>query len=67
MNMNFTMVPVELSCVENLKNDILHSARLGMGSSSLTHWGLVAPYGVGDLGQHWFRQWFVAWRHQAIT
>ena len=21
----------------------------------LTHWGLVTPYGVGDLGQHWFR------------
>ena len=45
MNMNFTMVLVELICVENLNNDILHSARLGMGSSSLTHWGLVAPYG----------------------
>ena len=21
----------------------------------LTHWGLVMPYGIGDLGQHWFR------------
>ena len=21
----------------------------------LTHWGLVTPYGVGDLGQHWCR------------
>ena len=21
----------------------------------LTHWGLVTPYGVEDLGQHWFR------------
>ena len=21
----------------------------------LTHWGLAMPYGVGDLGQHWFR------------
>ena len=20
----------------------------------LTHWGLVMPYGIGDLGQHWF-------------
>ena len=20
-----------------------------------------------DLDQHWFRQWLVAWRHQAIT
>ena len=22
---------------------------------NLTRWGLVTPYGVGDLGQHWFR------------
>ena len=35
--------------------------------TQLTHWGLVAPYGDIDLGQHWFRQWLVAWRHQAIT
>ena len=34
---------------------------------NLTHWGLVTPYGVGDLGQHWIRQWLVAWRHQVIT
>ena len=33
----------------------------------LTHWGLVTPYGDRDLGQHWLRQWLVAWRHQAIT
>ena len=25
------------------------------------------PYGDIDLGQHWFRQWLAAWRHQAIT
>ena len=31
-----------------------------------THWGLVTPYGAMELGQHWFRQWLVAWRHQAI-
>ena len=35
--------------------------------SRLTHWGLGMPYGNGDLGQHWFRWWLVAWRHQAIT
>ena len=23
--------------------------------AALTHWGLVTPYGIGDLGQHWFR------------
>ena len=37
------------------------------GASELIHWGLVTPYGVGDLGQHWLRKWLVAWRHQAIT
>ena len=25
------------------------------GNILLTYWGLVMPYGVGDLGQHWFR------------
>ena len=29
--------------------------------------GLVAPYGVIDLGQHWLRVCFATWRHQAIT
>ena len=33
----------------------------------LTRRGLVMPYGDSDLGQHWLRCWFVAWRHQAIT
>ena len=28
---------------------------------------LVPPYGDMELGQHWLRQWLVAWRHQAIT
>ena len=35
--------------------------------SFLTHLGLATPYGDICLGQHWFRQWLVAWRHQAIT
>ena len=35
--------------------------------SLLTHCGPVTPYGDRDLGQHWLRQWLVAWRHQAIT
>ena len=34
---------------------------------TLTHWGLVTPFGNIDLGQHWLRQWLVAWRDQAIT
>ena len=24
-------------------------------TNDLTRWGLVTPYGVVDLGQHWFR------------
>ena len=35
--------------------------------SLLTQCGLVTPYGGRDLGQHWLRQWIVAWRHQSIT
>ena len=35
--------------------------------TALTHCGLVKPYGNRDLGQHWLRQWLVAWQHQAIT
>ena len=27
----------------------------------------MTPYGDRDLGQHWLRQWLVAWWHQAIT
>ena len=33
----------------------------------LVHWCLVMLYGDIDLGQHWFRQWLVAWWHQAIA
>ena len=36
-------------------------------SQTLTHCGLVMPYGDKDLGQHWLRQGPVAWWHQAIT
>ena len=32
-----------------------------------THCGLATPCGGRDPGQHWFRYWFVAWQHQAIT
>ena len=33
----------------------------------LTDYSLVTPYGNMELGQHWLRQWFVAWRLEAIT
>ena len=35
--------------------------------TALTRCGLVTPYGNIDQCQHWFRQWLVAWQHQAIT
>ena len=35
--------------------------------SQLTHCIQMTPYGVGDLGHHWFMYWLVVWRHQAIT
>ena len=31
------------------------------------HVGLVTPHGYIELGQHWLRDWLVAWRHQTIT
>ena len=31
------------------------------------HCGLVTPYGDIDLGQHWFRQWLVAWRTKPLS
>ena len=34
---------------------------------SLTHCGLVTPYGDRDLVQHLFKYWLVVWWHQAIT
>ena len=33
----------------------------------LTHWPLMTPYGVTEMGQYWLKQWLVAWRHPAIT
>ena len=34
---------------------------------ALTHCGLVTPLGDIDLGQHWLRNWLVAWWPQTIT
>ena len=33
----------------------------------LTHYSLVTPYDVIDLGQHWLRLYHVSWRCQATT
>ena len=38
-----------------------------LNMTSLTHCGLVTPHGNIDLGQYCLRQWFVAWKNQAIT
>ena len=35
--------------------------------AEFTHRGLVTPYGEIQLGQQWFMQWLIAWRHRAIT
>ena len=43
--------PINTCCQEA---DILGGNALGF-DNILTHWGLVTPYGVGDLGQQWFR------------
>ena len=29
--------------------------------------GLVTPHGAINQSQHYLKQWFAAWRHQAIT
>ena len=34
---------------------------------TVTHCGLVMPYGNTNPGQHWLRKWLVAWCHQTIT
>ena len=39
--------------LEMLMN-LIHNMCLDI-NYTLTHWVLVTPYGVGDLGQHWFR------------
>ena len=40
---------VQLSWPVNCKQTIIFAI--------FTHCGLVTPYGIRDLGQHWFRQW----------
>ena len=44
-----------------------NSVSCGMVNCLLTLCGLAKPYGDIDLGQHWLRQRFVAWQHQAFT
>ena len=52
---------------QQISHSLLVRASYGVSFEDLTHCGLVTPYDNRDLGQHWFRQWLVAWRHQAIT
>ena len=42
--------------------------RSGTIKMKLTQCAQVTPYGTMKLSfKHWFRQWLVAWQHQAIT
>ena len=42
-------------------NNVQTITNLGfMSARGYTHRELDTPYGVRDLGQHWFRQWFVS-------
>ena len=70
------VTPTELSSLQGLHDaykDLtwkfynFHAYFGDIYSISLIHCGLVTPYGEIDLGQHWLRQWLVAWQHQAIT
>ena len=56
LNSNDIFSPKETQfwCREILGNVVKFGVAWGFGNM-LSHWGLVTPYGVGDLGQHWFR------------
>ena len=49
------------------KNIERHTAHTIVSWPNLKQWVIVTPYGVGDIGQHWFMEWLIAWQHQAIT
>ena len=40
---------------ENAFDNVCKITAILSRGDELTHWGLVTPYGIGDLGQHWFR------------
>ena len=50
-----SQVVMNLICTICLEIALLKSQPHLLGDNELTHWGLVTPYGPGDLGQHWFR------------
>ena len=31
------------------------------------HWGLVMPYGITELDQHWIRRWLITWSIRHLT
>ena len=62
-----TFIPKCISFCSEINFKIVCKYDFVQVSISLTHWGLVTPYSIGDLGQHWLRQWLVAWWHKAIT
>ena len=62
MSLPAIVVKVEYVC----SMVFLYSAACEFQSSCLL-FNPEMPYGIGDLGHLWFRQWLVAWRHQTIT
>ena len=48
-----------------LANELQLTTRVEI--NPIIHYGPVKPYGHADLGQHWLKQWLVAWQYQAIT
>ena len=45
----------------------IHVMNADMWEVALTHCSLPTSYNDLDEGQHWFRQWLVAWWHQDIA
>ena len=69
---------VELTITKIIKSNAMICSYEFIFSENLSQWeklhmynlltlcGLMIPYGDIDMGQHWSRQWLVAWWHQVI-
>ena len=44
-----------------------HPHKKILSLNMLTHWHLMTPCGDKDLGQHWHRQWLVAWTNVDLS
>ena len=59
--------PIPLSEPMPLSEPVHRRIYAALGENELALYGLVMPYGIIDLGQHWLRSWLIASWHQAIT